>query len=348
MPDPAHDPSPTRDPSRELSFTAGGFGDGPIELEPLLVAPRPALPGNVIIRQTADEVIDVMGAEFMLHAKACLRAFGDFQLALAYSPENEVFFRRLMYDPLLRDLPWSKTHLWIVEDWRVPFHHPRSCFTAIREWIIDHSDIPPEQVHPIFTMGDDPDDAYQTAVREVLGWREKGHDRFDYVLLGPQPDARTLGFYPGSPAISAGDRLVCATMPAGETSMSHEIDQSAASSATGRMESPAQTISAVMAPLQPDAALPASDAAPDLASPESPASDSAARATAHNGAISLSLRMVNAARVIAVLGLGARWRDAIKGMAHPMSTGNDWPLLHIKPMAGELRWYLDYDACGVE
>lgn len=343
MPDPAHDPNPTRDPSRELSFAVGGFGDGPIELEPLLVAPRPALTGNVIVRQTADEVIDVMGAEFMLHAKACLRAFGDFQLALAYSPENEIFFRRLMYDPLLRDLPWSKTHLWIVEDWRVPFHHPRSCFTAIREWIIDHSDIPPEQVHPIFTMGDDPDDAYQTAVREVLGWREKGHDRFDYVLLGPQPDARTLGFYPGSPAISAGDRLVCATSPAADAGMMPEFDLSASQSATGTIETPAPSISAVMAPLQPDAALASSDAASGGATPEQ-----VSPSTALNGAISLSLRMVNAARVIAVLGLGARWREAIKGMAHPMSTGNEWPLLHIKPMAGELRWYLDYEACGVE
>ena len=97
---------------------------GPIPLEPAPVPPR--LPGRVVVGSGADEAIDALAAELLLHAVNCVRAFGDFQLALSGGSTPLPLYERLMYDPQYRELPWRRTHLWIVDERRVPFDDDRS------------------------------------------------------------------------------------------------------------------------------------------------------------------------------------------------------------------------------
>jgi len=156
----------------------------------------PALPGEVAALPTVDRAIDVVAADLLVQALNCIRTFGDFHLALSGGRSPVPLYERLMYDPNYRSLPWQKTHLWIVDEPRVPFTDPRSSFRLIRETIVDHSDIPPQQVHPIFPIGDAPDEAYEAVLREVLAWREKGQDRLDFVLLGVGEDGSTAGLAP--------------------------------------------------------------------------------------------------------------------------------------------------------
>jgi hypothetical protein len=114
--------------------------------------PRPDLPGTVVIRPNADAVIDAIAADMLIHATNCVRTFGDFHLALSGGSTPLPLYERLMIDPRYRDLPWARTHLWIVDERRVPFDDERSNFKHISEIIADHSGIPPEQVHPIFAQ----------------------------------------------------------------------------------------------------------------------------------------------------------------------------------------------------
>ncbi|MEM9082656.1 MAG: 6-phosphogluconolactonase, partial [Planctomycetota bacterium] len=117
--------------------------------------------------------------------------------------------QRLMIDPAFRSLPWGRTHLWIVDERRVPFDDERSNFAAIRELLVDHADIPSGNVHPIAAVEADADVRYEAELRETLAWREKGHDRLDFVLLGMGDDAHTASLFPGSGALHAdADRLV--------------------------------------------------------------------------------------------------------------------------------------------
>jgi 6-phosphogluconolactonase len=185
----------------------------PYELVPL--PEKPPLPGTVVVRELADDVIDVIAADLFLQAKNCVRTFGDFHLALSGGSTPEPLYRRLMYDPSFRDLPWKRTHLWVVDERRVPHDDDRSNFKMIRETIVLHSDIPKEQVHPINTASASPDVEYERELRETLAWREKGHDRLDFVVLGMGTDAHTASLFPHSPALSTTDRLV--TMNAGPT-----------------------------------------------------------------------------------------------------------------------------------
>lgn len=179
---------------------------GPIELVPERVAP--ALPGEVVLSADSDATIDALAADLMLHARNCVRQFGDFHLALSGGSTPQPLYRRLMYDPMLRAFPWARTHLWMVDERCVPFDDARSNFGLIRDLIVRHSDIPPVQVHAVRAIEPHADLAYEQELREALGWREKGHDRLDFVLLGMGEDGHTASLFPRSPALGAPfDRL---------------------------------------------------------------------------------------------------------------------------------------------
>lgn len=254
----------------------------PESFEIVAEPPRPNLPGRVVLRETADDAIDAVASDMLLHAMACVREFGDFHLALSGGATPEPLYRRLMYDPNYRELPWKRTHLWIVDEHPVGFEDDRSSFKQIRELIADHSDIPPEQVHPIPSLAREPAAAYERELREHLGWREKGQDRLDCVVLGLGPDGATAGLLPHSPVLRDDGRLVAV----------HGRGSGAAS-----------------------------------------------------GRVSMTLRMINAARFIAVLVTGPDRRGALARIAARVADVRELPILGVSPLAGELRWYLSWDAC---
>ncbi|MHC4908655.1 MAG: 6-phosphogluconolactonase [Planctomycetota bacterium] len=158
-------------------------------------ADPPPLPGNVAVADTTDELIDRLAADMLVHAENCVRSFGDFHVALSGDAALEPLYARLMYDPAFRRLPWRRTHLWIVSDTCVPEDDPRSLYAPIRETLVDHADIPPDQVHPMSVDERDADVLYEADLREALGWREKGHDRLDYVLLAMNDDGGVGGLH---------------------------------------------------------------------------------------------------------------------------------------------------------
>lgn len=188
--------------------------EDPIPSTPLEVVntlpPKPRLPGSVVLRATPEDLIDAIAADLFFHSKNCVRTFGDFHLALSGGTTPEPLYRRLMYDPNYRDLPWKRTHLWIVDERRVDPEDDRSNFKMIRETLVVHSDIPENQVHPIKALSPTADLDYETELKETLAWREKGHDRLDYTLLGMGSDGHTASLFPHSPALISNGRLILA------------------------------------------------------------------------------------------------------------------------------------------
>ncbi len=263
--------------------------EAPLAVGPTARAlPRPRLPGTVVVRETIDELLDAAAADIFAQAIACVRAFGDFHLALSGGRTPEPLYRRLMYDPAFRELPWKRTHLWIVDERRVPWDDERSNFAMIRQTIVDHSDIPPDQVHPIAATGDHTDTDYEAELRRVLEWREKGHDRLDCVVLGMGADGHTASLFPRSPA------------------------------------------------LEPDGRLVVVNSGPAVTPPDR---------------VTMTLPLINASRFVGVLVTGAPKAPTIGRVAAASGTGPaagtiaDLPILGVRPLAGELRWYLDREAC---
>jgi 6-phosphogluconolactonase/glucosamine-6-phosphate isomerase/deaminase len=231
------------------------------------VIDAPALPGAVIAAPTFDEVIDHVAADLVAQAEACVRQFGDFHLALCGGQTPQPLYQRLMYDPRYRMLPWRRTHLWFVEERCVPFDSPHSNYREISETIGDHSDIPPDQFHPIFAESPTADTDYEAQIREALEWREKGHDRMDFVLLALDEQKRWLR------------KVRCV------------------------------------------------DAEP-------------------SERVTMTLPFINSARVVAILANGGAKAEAIQRLARGGDSPQRLPVRGVQPIAGELIWYLDADACG--
>lgn len=269
------------------------------ELEP--TPPKPALPGTVVLRKEIDEVIDAAAADLLIQANNCVRTFGDFHLALSGGSTPVPLYQRLMIDPNFRDFPWNRTHLWIVDERRVPFDDDRSNYKMISEILGDHSGIPTEQVHPMFATADDADVLYEATLREVLGWREKGHDRLDYMLLGMGSDAHTASLFPRSPALRESLGAI----------RNHHAGESP----------PLVRINAGPAVTPPDR-------------------------------VTMMLPLINASRFIGVLVTGKSKQAPLKRIvegaklngAERLTLSEELPILGVRPLGGELRWYLDYEA----
>lgn len=243
------------------------------ELEPEM--PTPDLPGTVVMRPSYSEAADALASDLYFHAANCVRQFGDFHIALPGGKSPVTLYNTLMIDPAYRDMPWKRTHIWLVSDTA-----EKSAAELIHDLLVVHGDVPRDQFHPMDLTRSDPERAYSKELRDHLGWREKGHDRLDYVLLGLGADGSTAGYASASPVPDAEDRLAHLTN------------------------------------------------------------------SAHKRTLSLSMRMINAARLIAILATGT---EKQKGIEHAMQRSRSQPIGHINPVGGVLRWYLDEPACsGIE
>ncbi len=179
--------------------------------------PPPPLPGQVVMSADADEAIEQLGLDLVEQAGECVRNFGDFHLALSGGDLPGRLYRRLMYAPEFRWIPWRRTHLWFTSERPVGLEDPRSNFRLVDEFIGDHADLPPEQMHPILAESPTAAEDYEARLRERLSWRDPGERRLDFVLLTVDPTggvagltehARILPPVAGSPPPDDGRRLV--------------------------------------------------------------------------------------------------------------------------------------------
>ncbi len=174
-----------------------------IETNPL----APGLPGEVVVADTVDELMNFMTRDLCRHAMQVVQEFGDFQLALSGGRTPQPFYERLMIDPDCRLMPWRRTHLWMVDERCVPPGHKDSNYASIEGWLL-HADLPSEQAHPIAAQSESGDVDYEREIREAFDWREAPERRLDYVLLGMGADGHTASLFPHTTALTETERWV--------------------------------------------------------------------------------------------------------------------------------------------
>ncbi|MCA9292561.1 MAG: 6-phosphogluconolactonase, partial [Phycisphaerales bacterium] len=158
--------------------------------------------GETILRPTKEDVFDALAADLLLHAHNCVRSFGDVHLALSGGSTPLPFYQHLMIDPRYRDFPWRRTHIWLVDERRVPLDDDRSNSKHITAYLDPaHTDIPKNNLHIYDWCADDIEAKFTHDLQHCLAWREKGHDRLDFALLGLGGDGHTASLFPNSPAL---------------------------------------------------------------------------------------------------------------------------------------------------
>lgn len=189
--------------------------------------PAPPLPGSVFVAADSDELHHQMSSDLLAHGLNCGRAFSDFHMALSAGDDMVAFYRHLMIDPVCRGIPWKKTHLWCTCETAADAMASDSTWSTIEGFFGNHSGVPRTQQHPIPTHTRSPARRYESEIRSVLEWRERGQDRLDYVLLELQPDGSIAALTPLCDAIYETNRLLMTSGDPPVTTMTFSLINSA-------------------------------------------------------------------------------------------------------------------------
>ena len=171
-----------------------------------------SLPGQIVVEQTDDLLFDTLGHDLVESSLRAIRDRGVFHLALSGGSTPEPFYMRLCTDPRFRVIPWSQTHIWMVDERRVPADDDRLNFKMIKPVLIDHIPIRSRQVHPMPVLEPLAEDVYEAELRSVVP-----DGRLDFILLGMGDDGHTASLFPGSRSLSETDRWIAANDGPGVT-----------------------------------------------------------------------------------------------------------------------------------
>jgi 6-phosphogluconolactonase len=129
-------------------------------------------------------------------------------------------YRLLAQDPWRSEVPWDRVHWFMGDDRFVPESDPLNNMGAARRALLDQAPVPRQNIHPIPTQANDPEDAadrYEAELKQFYGADrlDAGRPLFDLVLMGLGPDGHTASLFPHSPALEERQRWVVGVAKAG-------------------------------------------------------------------------------------------------------------------------------------
>lgn len=167
------------------------------DFDPIKVFPTT----NELVQFTAHRIVNI--------ANAVLQVNDTFSLALSGGSTPKPVYERLAQE-YGTFLDWSRIHLWWGDERAVPPDDEQSNYAMVKAALLDHIDIPDENVHRI--QGEnDPTDAATAYVEEIAAFftaPEMG--LFDLNLLGMGDDGHTASLFPHTEAVHEHDKLVVA------------------------------------------------------------------------------------------------------------------------------------------
>jgi len=139
-------------------------------------------------------------------ASAAVAARGRFVMAVSGGHTPWIMLRALASE----QLPWDRVHVMQVDERVAPAGHADRNLTHLRESLLAHSPIRPEQIHAMPVEFSDLEAAagqYALTLGEIAG----SPPTLDLVHLGLGPDGHTASLVPGDPVLNVSDADVALT-----------------------------------------------------------------------------------------------------------------------------------------
>jgi 6-phosphogluconolactonase len=156
--------------------------------------------------EDADSVARAAAATIASEARGAIVARGRFVLAVSGGHTPWVMLRALASE----DVPWAGVQVFQVDERVAPEGDPDRNLTHLRESLLQHAPLRPEQMHAMPVESNNLEIAalqYAEALEEVTG----SPAVLDLVHLGLGPDGHTASLVPGDPVLSVTDTDVAVT-----------------------------------------------------------------------------------------------------------------------------------------
>jgi 6-phosphogluconolactonase len=154
----------------------------------------------------ADAVAREAAAIIASEARAAVAARGRFIMAVSGGHTPWQMLRALAG----KQVPWNNVHVVQVDERVAPAGDPDRNLTHLRESLLEHAPLPPEQIHAMPVEKDDLEAAaasYARLLQQVAG----PPPVLDLVHLGLGPDGHTASLVPGDPVLQVADADVALT-----------------------------------------------------------------------------------------------------------------------------------------